>query len=234
MPDGDFLVSSKATSTLYKISRKTGEIVWRLGWTTSDFELPDEAHFSNQHHARVHDHNDTHIVISLMDNSKSSSVTDVRTPRPYSAGLILALNKMTMTGRLMGEFPHPYRSRTLKRGSADLQPNGNMLMGWADNILISEHAPDGRVLLEANILPDLDSYRCYKFSWIGEPLAPPDVYSAAFVSGNTTYTTVSVSWNGATEIKRWELYEVEAESGSRNFLTKMKRAGFETDLIVEG
>lgn len=234
MPDGDFLVSSRATSTLYKISHETGEIVWRIGGKKSNFDLPKEARFNFQHHARVHDHNGSHITLSLMDNSKDPTDDDIFTPRSYSAGLLLSLDTVAMTGQLIGEFPHPYMGRIHKRGSAHLQPNANMFMGWADNILLSEHAPDGRKLMEANILPKLDSYRSYKFSWVGEPLTPPDVYSAAFVSGNTTYTMASVSWNGATEVTKWKLYAVDGEGGSEKLLAKTKKTGFETDLTVEG
>ncbi|HMC75638.1 MAG TPA: arylsulfotransferase family protein, partial [Vicinamibacterales bacterium] len=37
--DGNFLVSARNTHTIYKINRKTGAVMWRLGGKRSDFEL---------------------------------------------------------------------------------------------------------------------------------------------------------------------------------------------------
>ena len=37
--DGNFLVSARNTSTVYKINRATGKIMWRLGGKKSDFKL---------------------------------------------------------------------------------------------------------------------------------------------------------------------------------------------------
>ena len=44
---------------------------------------------------------------------------------------------------------------------------------------------------------DADSYRAYRFVWHGRPKDPP----AVAVAGNTAY----VSWNGATEVARWQV-----------------------------
>ena len=208
--------------------------MWRIGGLKSDFELPDEAKFNFQHHARVHSQNKTHIIVSLMDNSRKARDKDVYIPRVYSAGLILSLNTDTMSGQLIGEYPHPYMGKINKRGSAHVMPSGNVLMGWADNILVSEYAPDGRLLMEGNILPKLDSYRSYKFEWVGEPLEPPTVYSAAFLSGNSTYTEISISWNGATEVATWNLYELDRNTSSESLRVSAPRKGFETSLTYRG
>jgi hypothetical protein len=208
--------------------------VWRIGGLKSDFALPVEARFNFQHHARVHSQNKTHIIMSLMDNSRKPTDSDVYTPRVYSAGLILSLNTDSMEGKLIGEYPHPYRGKINKRGSAHVMPSGNVLMGWADNILVSEYAPDGRLLMEGNILPKLDSYRSYKFEWVGEPLEPPTVYSAAFLSGNTTYTMAYTSWNGATEVVTWNWYELDRDTGSESLLVSAPKTGFETGLTHRG
>ena len=235
-PDGDFLLSARSTSTLYKISHKTGKIVWRIGGAISDFDLPSEAQFNFQHHARVHSQNDTDVIISLMDNSKSTPNKNEVSHRSHSAGIILALHPNTMKGELIGEYPHPHGdgSYTHKRGSAHVLPNGNVLMGWADDILISEHAPDGRVLMEAHIKPSLDSYRCYKYEWVGQPLEPPNLYSAAYVSGTDTRTMAYVSWNGATEVAHWDLYESDVDGVLGKRLLSAKRKGFETVMTYEG
>ncbi len=45
-PDSDYLLSSRHTDTVYKISHRDGSIVWRLGGTRSDFEIAPAARFT--------------------------------------------------------------------------------------------------------------------------------------------------------------------------------------------
>ena len=52
-PDGDLLISSRNTWTVYKVARSNGAIQWRLGGKKSDFEAGPGAGFSWQHDARM-------------------------------------------------------------------------------------------------------------------------------------------------------------------------------------
>lgn len=234
-PDGDFLLSARNTEALYKISHIDGEIVWRLGGNRSDFDLPEEAQFHFQHHARIHSQNDSHIVISLMDNSKGGKGDD-HPARAHSAGLILALDTDAMTGELLAEFPYPHDDYNWKRGSAQILENGNGFMCWAVDMSISEHAADGRVLMEAHSLTHLGTYRAYKYEWTGQPLAPPNVYSAAFLAGSNVTTMVYVSWNGATEVAEWKFYKFkfDGSNADKDLIASVRRKKFETELTHDG
>ncbi|KAE8320792.1 ASST-domain-containing protein [Aspergillus sergii] len=68
--DGDYLVSARHTSCIYKISGADGSIQWRLGGTNSSIEMQDY-NFSSQHDARFLQENDTVTVISLFDNGSN-------------------------------------------------------------------------------------------------------------------------------------------------------------------
>ena len=228
-PDGDYLVSSRHTDALYKISHINGSIIWRLGGVKSDFHLNYQAKFTRQHHARVHEQNETHTIISLFDNAKGSGPHEHKS-HDYSRGLVLALRTDEMLAEIVAEFAHPRRAITNSRGSCQILPDGNVFMGWAYHTLISEHAPDGRMLMEARLKKNLHTYRSYKFSWVGRPKDPPNVVSAAFVAGNNTSTDVFVSWNGATEVAKWKLYETSVSGGNRRLVASAKRKGFETAL----
>ena len=46
------LISSRSTCTVYKVSRKTGQVVWRLGGKKSDFEMGPGTRTTFQHDAR--------------------------------------------------------------------------------------------------------------------------------------------------------------------------------------
>jgi outer membrane protein assembly factor BamB len=50
--DSNLLVSARQTFAVYKIDRKTGEVIWRLGGKRSDFEMGPNTRFAYQHDAR--------------------------------------------------------------------------------------------------------------------------------------------------------------------------------------
>lgn len=66
---GNFLIGMRGPSTLYYVSGKTGEIIWRLGGKRSDFEVDKDASFYSQHDARIiGSGTDDHFFITLFDN----------------------------------------------------------------------------------------------------------------------------------------------------------------------
>ena len=51
--DGNLLLSARHTSTVYKIDRRTGTVIWRLGGKRSDFNLGPGVRFWYQHNPVV-------------------------------------------------------------------------------------------------------------------------------------------------------------------------------------
>ncbi len=51
--DGNLILSFRHTSTIYKIDRKTGDIIWRLGGKKDDYNLTPEQKFLFQHTASI-------------------------------------------------------------------------------------------------------------------------------------------------------------------------------------
>lgn len=236
-PDGDYLISARHADALYKISYRDGSIMWRLGGVKSDFELRGNARFSRQHHARVHQQNQTHAVISVFDNARG----DGRNEHPsnkYSRGLVLVLRTDTksMTAEVLAEYRHPLDEYTFARGSVQLLEDDNVFICWSENTLVSEHTPDGNIIYQASFkLEGANSYRAYKFPWVGRPHLPPDVHSIAESSGdNATTTLVHVSWNGCTDIASWNMYRTDAEGSHEELIASQARRGFETALSYRG
>ena len=64
-PDGNFLISARNTSTVYKIDRRTGKIIWKLGGKESTFKLGKGVRFDWQHSARAQPDG----TINIYDNS---------------------------------------------------------------------------------------------------------------------------------------------------------------------
>lgn len=237
-PDGDYLLSSRHTNTLYKVSHKDKSIVWRLKADGGDFQfLNEDAKFRRQHHARVMSQNETHSVISVFNNARGTGKGE-RPLGPYSTGLLLALRTDTtpMTADVVAKFDRPGGKYTASRGSVQMLEGGNAFVGWAKHSLISEHAPDGRLLQHAQFRHfGANTYRAYKYEWVGKPLQPPDVHSAATESGDGEVSTVVfVSWNGDTETRSWNLYKTNPNGESRELVGSTLRQGFESMISYDG
>ena len=232
-PDGDYLLSARHTNTVYKVSGKDGSIVWRLGGRRSDFQFDDK--FSGQHHCRVQSQNETHTILTIMDNAISDNTPE--TSGPYSRGLLVSLrtDQSPMTAEVLSKYEHPRGDYAHGRGSFQILPNGNAFLGWTQFSMHSEHKANGEVIMEAIMKPELKSYRSYKYQWVGHPTAPPDVYSIA-TNGHhgSTSTAVYVSWNGATEVATWNLYKSTPDGEASDLVATTPRRGFETTLVYDG
>ncbi len=72
--DSSLLIGARHTSTVYKVERETGEIIWRLGGKKSDFEMGPGSRFAFQHDARRHKDG----TISIFDNGAPPRYTTTR------------------------------------------------------------------------------------------------------------------------------------------------------------
>jgi hypothetical protein len=220
-PDGNILISGRGTNAIYKVSRKTGRILWTLGGKRSDFRMADGATFFQQHDAQVVRGG----RISLFDNTASPTVT--ARPREQSRGLVLALDHKEKVARVARQFFHP--SRPLSEHQANTQPlgNGNYLVGWWAVPLISEHLPSGRVVFDARVLGISSFYRAYRMPWDGLAPGRPLVVARQGEAGSSIY----VSWNGDTRVKKWRVRGGNS-SGDLRVLKTVPREGFETRIGI--
>jgi hypothetical protein len=186
--DGNLLVSARNTHTVYKISRRTGKIIWRLGGKRSDFALGRGARFGWQHDARRQPNG----TLTLFDNAAAPKL------RRQSRGLVLRLDEKRRRASVLRTFVHDPPIVAVDQGNLQRLPNGHYLVGWGHQPYFTEFGPRGSTLLDARFAGrGADSYRAYRFPWIGRPARPPSVA----IDGNFVY----VSWNGATEVRSWQL-----------------------------
>ncbi|MEA2126063.1 MAG: hypothetical protein QOI80_2845 [Solirubrobacteraceae bacterium] len=193
--DGNLIVSARETSTIYKINRRTGRIMWRLGGKRSDYALARHAHFKYQHDA----HRQRDGTITLFDNHAVSGGT-----KGQSSGLVLRLHDRTMTATKVRRYTSPRRQLAASEGNMQILPDGHVFIGWGGNQRnVTEFAKGGRRVFEALFVNRfIDTYRAYRFPWTAQPAEPP-VAKARRSGGNTL---VDVSWNGATEVAFWRVY----------------------------
>ena len=215
-PDGNLLVSARNTHTVYEIDRTTRKILWRLGGKRSDFKLGPGAQFAWQHDA----HRQPDGTITLFDNGATPAV------EKFSRVLVLRVDEAAHRATLVRSYHHPRRLLSPYEGNAQFLPNGHVFVGWGSNPSYTEFDERGRVVLDASFgrqgrAPgtEADSYRAYRFDWTGRPTDGPRVV----VKGARAYA----SWNGATEVDRWEaLAGPSAQQLTR--LRAVPRRGFET------
>jgi hypothetical protein len=231
--DGNYLVSMRNTWAIYKIDSKTGQILWTLGGKNSSFAVPDDLAFAFQHDARWRGKNQ----ISIFDNDCCGFIPQPSGPplaappihRPNSRGLTMNVDEANKTVSMASDR----KLRDLvsgTQGNNQLLPNGNTLIGWGQQPFFSEFSKTGKLLLDVR-LPDPDeSYRVYRYPWVGHPAGKPTVKASPVGSKKTR---VFVSWNGATEVTA---YRVLAGPSSRKLAVAAKaakRQGFETTITVK-
>jgi Arylsulfotransferase (ASST) len=191
-PDGDLIVSARNTWAVYKISRDTGEIVWRLGGKKSDFALAPGAKFAWQHDARMHGDGST---ISLFDNGAAPAV------EPQSRGLVIRLDDAQRQAALVQTYIHHPPLLAHYMGSMQVLPNGNAVVGWGSEPYITEFAQDGSIIFDARLPRAGQNYRAVRMPWVGRPISRPRLASARLDGHRRLYA----SWNGATELAKWHV-----------------------------
>lgn len=217
--DGNIIVSARNTSAIYKINRRDGSVMWRLGGRRSDFKLGRRARFWFQHDAREQPDG----TISLFDNS------GIPKRGPNSRALVLRLDMRTMRATVAREYVHPKRILSPFQGNAQFLPNGNVLVGWGSQPYTTEFSRDGRVLFDSRIAGGDNSYRAYRFPWVGRPTEPPSV--AARQARDEGEVLVSASWNGATEVATWEVLAGDSAT-SLEPVARVPKDGFETEIRI--
>jgi hypothetical protein len=216
-PDGNLLVSARNTHTLYEIDRRTGRILWRLGGKHSTFRMGPGTRFGWQHDARRLPDG----TISLFDNDATPPLAS------FSRVLILKADQATKRVTLVRSLRHPKGLLVPFEGNAEVLPNGHVFVGWGATSYFSEFDAAGRVILDGRIgrlgAPgtEADTYRAYRFEWVG---APTDVPAIA-INGRSAY----VSWNGATGVALWRLLAGPSPDQLTVVASAVKRA-FETGI----
>lgn len=159
--DGDIIVSSRHTWTVYKIDRSTGKIVWRLNGKRSDFQMGPGTRFFWQHHARHHPNN----VLTVFDDGAGPTQNEQQ-----SRGLKLRVDTTNMTVQLIEQYLPQPTLLTSFAGSAQLLPNGNVFVGWGGNSHFSEYTPNGKLIYQAELPSGVVSYRAFRSQWPGMPM----------------------------------------------------------------
>jgi hypothetical protein len=218
LPDGNLLVSGRHTFALYKLDRKTGKVIWRMGGKRSDFAMGSNTEFAWQHDAR-------HVGASKITVFDDGSYSENKNGPQRSRGLTLDVDYKHKQVRFGRQYLHPTPLVAIEAGNVQTLHDGHVIVGWGSAPLVSEFAADGRLLLDMQLPGVCATYRGFKFPWYGAPAEPPAI--ATTTNARTGRTVLYASWNGATAVARWQVLSGSSAKHVAAAAT-VARQGFET------
>ncbi len=217
MDDGNLLICARNTCAIYKIDRSSGKVLWRLNGTRSDFDVAHDARFYWQHHSRTHGDD----LMTVFDNGGPKQEKESR-------GVLIALDHRSKRADLKQAYVHPAGFMAITKGSVQRLDDGRMFVGWGDQPYFSEFSPAGDLLLHGEFAFGVRSYRAFVGDWVGRPADPPRVAARKNpVGGYLVYA----SWNGATEVDRWQILAGPSKT-ALSPVGSQPWTGFETQIAV--
>ena len=219
LPEHRLLISMRDTSGVYEIERDSGDILWQIApKSSSSFKLEKAATFHFQHDARLSGKKLTELTL----------FGDEAGPPFYgpSRGLVLALGKTRV--RVVHQYKNPQETVAVAEGSMQVLPHGEALVGFGATQYFAEFKKGGKLVFEAELPEGDGTYRVMRSPWKGTPNTKPAVVAKR---ESPSDVNVYVSWNGATEVAKWEVLAGESEATLMPVATAAW-ANFETRIAV--
>lgn len=148
--DGNLICSFRNANLVIKISKTTGDILWKLGGQHSSFPINEDQKFLRQHHASFADNGAT---ILLFDNGEA-------TERPYSRVLEFKLNESEheVTGFKKFNIPEAF---TQYMGSVQKSGDTYFIGGGTANYILEINPSTGTKSFEMQLAKS--TYRAFKY-----------------------------------------------------------------------
>ncbi|HYF45691.1 MAG TPA: arylsulfotransferase family protein, partial [Acidimicrobiales bacterium] len=141
MNDGNLLISLRGTSSVVKVNRQTGDLMWTLGGKSSDFDIDDPlGSFCGQHTAYELPNGN----ILMFDNAVDCPPNGA--DRSESRAVEYAIDEQAMTAEVA--WSHSQGIFGFATGSTQRLANGNTLIAWGTSGALSEVNADGDILWE--------------------------------------------------------------------------------------
>ncbi|WEK34363.1 MAG: aryl-sulfate sulfotransferase [Candidatus Pseudobacter hemicellulosilyticus] len=149
--DGNYIVSLRAFSQVWKINAASGSIHWKLG-KNGNVAMDPQDHFQFQHYA----HRNPAGHIMLFDNGSAD--------RPFSRLLSFQINEQTLQASpvIRQELPAQYYSAIM--GSTMLLPDQQLLTASSNNSTILKTSASGDILWTLKVAEPV-----YRAEYIGDP-----------------------------------------------------------------
>ncbi|KAJ5385557.1 hypothetical protein N7517_003468 [Penicillium concentricum] len=219
--EGDYLLSSRHTSTVFKINGTDGSIIWRLGGKYPSFSQIGNWTFGFQHDAHWQPQlsQPGTEVISFFDNSGDGTITF----NEVSRALVVQINHTDSTATVLRNATAPYDLQAQSQGNAQLLSDDRIFVNWGSEGAFTEFGADNEILYHAFIQTGSVSYRGFLANWTGTPQESPALVA---LKTDSNLVELYVSWNGDTETAAWRFFYVNGQEKSQIGL--VDRDSFET------
>ena len=163
--DGNLLISSRFTWTIYKVNLRTGAMMWQLGGKHSTFTIKaapgqklDNAGeiFAFQHDPEALGGN----VYTVFDDE-----SDGRAEFSSSRAVTISLNLAAHTATLIKSVNQPEGLTAAATGNAQTTRNSDLFVSWGGLSYFSEFSPTGKLLFNAKLPDGVGTYRAYRLPW---------------------------------------------------------------------
>ena len=145
--DSNLICSFRHSSQVVKISRKNGDIIWKLGGMNSDFKLQPNQVFLNQHHATVM--GNTLMVFDNGDSARRKSSRIVEFVLDEKGKAVDSFKELIL--------PEPF---SLYMGSVEKQGDSYIIAGGTGNYLLEINPNTKEKYFEMHC--NLAMYRAYR------------------------------------------------------------------------
>lgn len=159
--DGNLLIGSRHTWTVFKVDHANGNVIWRLGGSASSFTLAaapgqvlDQA---NELFAWQHDPEPLgNGLYSFFDNEAGGA------PQlGYSRAIVVQLDESAHVATLVASYDQPEGLLAFSQGHAQATDEGNLFVGWGSLPYFSAFDATGNLIFNAQFPAGVDSYRAY-------------------------------------------------------------------------
>ena len=191
--NGNLLISTRNTNSVYEVDKGSGNILWRLGGKKGNYKMGHGAAFIAQHDVR----RQRDGTITIFDNGSGAGLGN-------RASRAIVLKLSGRNARLVHDMRRPQAVHAASQGSVEMLPTGGYFVGWGGQVpYFSEFDKNGHLVYDARFANTVgNTYRAFRYSWHARPGDLPAV--AASASNGKTH--VWMSWNGATEVAKWEVF----------------------------
>lgn len=227
---GEFIISARYTNEVIKVSKKTNQLLWRLGGPHNDFKfVNDSTPFLGQHDARFLPNGN----ITLFDNGYGPEEL-----KHNVRALEYKLNEKKKEARLVWSYAHPTKIISEATGSAQRLKNGNTLLNYgrisnnSANVTFEEVNHKGEPVIEVSFSDTIGSYRAFHYKKLPFKLPQPKVIKTK--ESNTTYLQVqtaasSFKWNNGETTQRIKV----TQPGSYFVYVPVGDGGFISSAIIK-
>ncbi len=202
--DNNLLISFRTTSEIVKVSRATGDIMWRLGGKKNEFTFIGE-HAENAPYYFVGQHciwRLTNGDLLFFDNGNITGGGVTPCDRTYSRAVQYKIDEVNKTAELVWEFRHHPDISAPSMGRVQKLSNGNVTIEWGSAIqntasvpIVTEVSPAGELVYEMYFAAYNKGSHMQKYLWTSSDLVKSQTFQNVKSNNiyNSTNTGVSVT-----------------------------------------